>query len=357
VLCYSAITATASYRQTLLHTAAMHNRADCIPLLLAKGVSPTALDTEGRSALQLACLYSDTDTVQLLLSSGAWLSSLATACMLNAAIAGAVDTLALLSERGASYTASATATAGNTLLHAAAAYGRLECVTALLQHGCDATALNNAGYSTVDMALADELPDELLRDDIQRAGWSGERACAMLLLQRGSSYNAAALSDSDGCSELLREYVTQLREQTAQQQQVLQANANSAVNTTVTSNSSGTASSSAIEQGDTAVAAAVVSSAMKVQLMNATTGEKSKRVYTLDAALLSRLRAQAAASSANNVLLSMLVPKEGWGTANGSVSDEIKLLSHDGKCHDVQLACLLKIPFFMLQAYIYVNVI
>jgi ankyrin repeat protein len=175
MLCCSTNTTTALYRQTLLHTAAMHNRADCIPLLLAKGVSPTALDSEGRSALQLACLHSDTDTVQLLLNSGAWLASLAAACMLNAAIAGAVDTLAVLSERGASYTASADAAAGNTPLHAAAAYGSLECVTALLQHGCDATTLNNAGYSTVDMALADELPNKLLRDGIQRAGWSGER--------------------------------------------------------------------------------------------------------------------------------------------------------------------------------------
>jgi Ankyrin repeats (3 copies)/Ankyrin repeats (many copies) len=339
VLCCSAITATASHRQTLLHTAAMHNRADCIPLLLAKGVSPTALDAEGRSALQLACLYSETDTVQLLLNSGAWLTSLAGACVLNAAIAGAVDTLALLSERGASY--AATVAAGNTLLHAAAAYGRLECVTALLQHGCDATALNNAGYSTVDMALADELPDELLRDDIQRAGWSGERACAMLLLQRGAGYDALALSDSDGCKELLYEYLKQLREQTALQQQVLQANASSAVSSsTVTTTGTGV-SGSATGQGSTTAAAAaavVACSTMKVQLVDAFTGEKSKRVYTLDAALLSRLRAQAAASSANNVLLSMLVPKEGWGTADGSDSDEIKLLSHDGKCHDLQLA-------------------
>jgi ankyrin repeat protein len=189
----------------------VHNRADCIPLLLAKGVSPTALDAEGRSALQLACLYSDTDTVKLLLNSGAWLSSLAAACMLDAAIAGAVDTMVLLSECGASYTTTATAVAGNTLLHAAAAYGRLECVTALLQHGCDATALNNEGLSTVDVVLADDVPLALQRDGVQGADWSNERATAMLLLQRGASYEAAALNYSDGCKELLHEYVTQLR--------------------------------------------------------------------------------------------------------------------------------------------------
>jgi Ankyrin repeats (3 copies) len=291
----------------------MLNRADCIPLLLAKGVSSTALDAEGRSALQLACLYSDTDTVQLLLNSGAWLPSLAAACMLNAAIAGAVGTMALLSEHGASYTATATdaAAAGNTLLHAAAAYGRLDCVTALLQHGCDATALNNEGLSTVDVTLADDMPEELWRDGIKRAGWSGERATGMLLLQRGASYDATAISDSDERKDLLHEYVTQLRQQTAQQQQLLQANASSAV--TVASSSS---TSSTTEQGGTTAAAR--SSAMKVQLISATTGEKSKRVYTLDAALLSRLRVQAAQSNGNNVLLSMLVPKEGWGAASGS---------------------------------------
>jgi phosphoribosyl-dephospho-CoA transferase len=114
----------------------------------------------------------------------------------------------------------------------------------------------------------------------------------MLLLQRGASYDAAALSDSNDCKELLHEYLTQLREQTAKQQQVLQEYASSAVSTTMTSTCSSTVGTTTTEQDGTAAAAAVVSSAMKVQLVSATTVEKCKRVYTLDAALLSRLRAQ-----------------------------------------------------------------
>jgi hypothetical protein len=62
----------------------------------------TALDSKGRSALQLACLYCDGDTVTLLFASGGWIDDLATACMLNATISGNLSTLMLFIERGIS---------------------------------------------------------------------------------------------------------------------------------------------------------------------------------------------------------------------------------------------------------------
>jgi ankyrin repeat protein len=109
-------------RYSLLHTAVMHQQTDCIPLVLSKGVSILALDAQGRSALQLACLCCDTATVQLLLDSGGWLDSTANGCLLYAIIGGSVDTVQLLLARGAVCTNTPIDSSGCTLLHAAAAW-------------------------------------------------------------------------------------------------------------------------------------------------------------------------------------------------------------------------------------------
>jgi ankyrin repeat protein len=85
------------HRQTLLHLAAKHLRPECIPLLLAKGADPLALDSDGESALQLACekSYSDnymfgqekrqkTATVRALLAQeGSWLPDWQSACLME----------------------------------------------------------------------------------------------------------------------------------------------------------------------------------------------------------------------------------------------------------------------------------
>jgi ankyrin repeat protein len=105
----------------MLHTAAMHNRADCIPLLVSKGVIATAVDAEGRSALQLACLYSDAATVQALVDSGGWLDSLATACLLKVVTAGKHEVLSVLIECAADSISTLKYSRNYTLLHAAAA--------------------------------------------------------------------------------------------------------------------------------------------------------------------------------------------------------------------------------------------
>jgi ankyrin repeat protein len=61
----------------MLHAAALRGKDDCMQLLLAKGVSPVALDAKGRSALQLASLYCRELAVRTLLRSGGWCLSLA----------------------------------------------------------------------------------------------------------------------------------------------------------------------------------------------------------------------------------------------------------------------------------------
>jgi hypothetical protein len=103
---------------SILQTA-VSSQFDSIPVLLAKGVHVIALVSKGRSALQLACLYCDAGTVQLLLNSGAWLRSLGTACMLNATIAGNATVLKWLLERSADCNC-AIAESGYTVLHVAA---------------------------------------------------------------------------------------------------------------------------------------------------------------------------------------------------------------------------------------------
>jgi ankyrin repeat protein len=182
-----------------LHTAAMHSRIDCTPLLIADGISIAALDSEGRSALQLAFLYSDYDTVALLFDSGGWIDSLATACMLNATISGNTDTLALLIERGISCSGVICDSNGYTLLHAAAAYGSLECAGVLLREGYDATVVTNDGVSAVDIVFAENLPVVLQREGVTRPAWCDRQATALMLLKYGVGYDASSAAKMQHC--------------------------------------------------------------------------------------------------------------------------------------------------------------
>jgi Ankyrin repeats (many copies) len=302
----------------LLHTAARHSRPDCMPLLVSKGVDVTALDSEGRSALQLACLYSGSDTVQLLFDSNGWLDSLATACMLNTVIAGNTDTLALLIERGISCSdVIDDGSTGYTLLHAAAVYSRLECAGMLIRNGYTAVALAKNGESAVDSAFEAEIPAVFKRNDIDIKPWELCKPTALLLLQYGCEYNASKVSNNKFHAAVVAQYLNKLREASLKQQQLLQLHA--AGTYSVNDDRSHTVSANA--------------TAVQVQLVNADTHVKSSTVYTVDTTLLAKLHALAVDSS-TSILLNMLVPPESWGVSNTTTSDTImRILSYDGKHH------------------------
>jgi Ankyrin repeats (many copies) len=277
-----------------------------------------ALNSEGRSALQLACLYCDCDTVQLLFDSGGWIETLATACMLNATISGNTDTLTLLLERGNSCSNVIDADTGYTLMHAAAAYGRHECASMLMRHGYTATTLSVDGVSAVDVAFALGIPALFRRDDLEIEPWESCKATALLLLQNRCGYDVNKIaSDNEVYATLITEHLDELRERTTRQQGILQVYTANTYSTTSEHNHSSPSTHD--------------DSMLRIQLVNADSGVMSSKVYTLDTTLPSKLHAVTAKQS-SSILLNMLVPTYGWGISNvNSSNTDMKLISYDGK--------------------------
>jgi hypothetical protein len=292
----------------------MHNRADCIPLLLSEGVDVTAVDSEGRSALQLACLYSDTDTVQLLLSSGGWIDSLASICLLNATISGNSHVLALLLEL-AVICSNEVNDGGYTLLHAAAAYGRHECAGMLVRHAHTTEALTKQGESAVDIAFARWLPDALKRDKITRSGWPDRAATALLLLKTGCDYNTSSNMNDDQSAAVIQQYYDEVRDESVKKHQLLQQHAAATYGVRC--------DTSDAESADTTI---------QVQLVNTDTNETSETVYILDAALLAKLHA-VHTDGDDSTLLNLLVPPGTSSATTTTIASSIlsRTLSYDGK--------------------------
>ena len=118
-------------RATLLHIAAMHGKLDCLSLLMDKGIDNLARDVENRSALQLACMSCDLPTVQLLIEHGGWTGDLKFECAFYAALGGKHDILQFLVQNYSVDLQGKTADEF-TLLDAAAAWHRLDCLGYLL---------------------------------------------------------------------------------------------------------------------------------------------------------------------------------------------------------------------------------
>jgi ankyrin repeat protein len=184
--------------------------------VLSKGVGILALDAQGRSALQLACLCCDTATAQLLLDSGGWLDSAASCCLLYAIIGGSVDTVQLLLARGAVCTNTPIDSSGYTLLHAAAAWGRRDCTTLLLRSGLFATASSVSDKTPIDMIVVDVqlLPAAVLPSDLSctivRCN-ADIQAVMLLLLQCRAPVDAAMMCSNSKYAAAVKQYTDGVR--------------------------------------------------------------------------------------------------------------------------------------------------
>jgi ankyrin repeat protein len=316
-------------RYTLLHTAVMHQQTDCIPLVLSKGSNILALDAQGRSALQLACLCCNTATVQLLLDSGGWLDSTANDCLLYAVIGGSIDTVQLLLARGAVCTSAPIDSSGYTLLHAAAAWGRRDCTALLLRSGLLATATSVKGKTPIGLTVVavPSLPAAVLPSDLSCTVVRCDddvQAVMLLLLQCGAPVCAAMMRSNDM-------YAAAVEQRTEQMTRELQA-----ANATLDIRASLAYGSSEQQQQQQQHCGTTVGSdatTVKVQLVHAETRVRGQRVYTVNTAELAQLYT-ARGEQGLNVLLSMLIPPESFRSAVDSapaVSDGVKELHYNGK--------------------------
>jgi Ankyrin repeat len=337
-----------AYRQTLLHAAAVHKKADCMQLLVAKGASTTALDAQGQSALQLASLYCGALAVRALLRSGDWMPELGFECLLNASIAYDPACLELLlkRERESSSSSSSsdlssrtTAQGMCTLLHAAAAWGRQVSVGMLLRYGCAVGALSATGKSPAALAAADDdqLPAQLQRTGILRPAVPARQQVVLQLLRSGEEIEAAAMTPAHGVyNSAVQQFVLELQQRLAAQTEALTVLADNAYRSGADVNIAAISNSSldALQQQQTIATDASGTAQqyiVSVQLMHATTGERARAVYTIDTKLLAALHTQRGETGAS-VLASMLVAPSSWGaaaTTTDAVVDTVKYLQYD----------------------------
>jgi Ankyrin repeats (3 copies) len=373
---------------TLLHTAALYSRTDCIPLLLAAGVDATSVSAEHTTALSQACFRCDVATVKLLLEAGGWARECGFSCLCNAVRAGSSEVLELLFAAAAAAAAAAgsssadstiaadpycvqgTVGRGYTLMHAAAAVHSLSCAEVLLRHGADATAVSTDfaggdpdmwGLSPLDLLVLPCIDWKLLPDDgvVPELEPAEFDKFALMLLSSGAAIKHSAMS-----ADQYMRFAGGLRKHTERlQQQIRKRDRPAAVHATASwcySNSDNSSTSSSSSSGGNSV---------RVQLVHAVTKQAGGRVYTLDTKLLEQLYSSAAtattasmdgrsasckastathtagSSSSNssgcehdaaahslvhqNVLLKMLVPPPAW---QSHTTNELKFISYDGKC-------------------------
>jgi Ankyrin repeats (3 copies) len=259
--------------------------------------------------------------------------------MLDATINGNFDTLQLLIERGISCSGMID-DSGLTLIHVAAAYGRLECLSLLMRQGYDAHAITNDGWSAIDTACSDDDIEALVRDGVQRSAWSERHAVAKMLLQHGVSYDNSTYHNDHQNAAMLAQCIDRRRDQTQQQQKLLSAHA-----------------ASTYTMDDTNSDIRLADSTVKVQLINADTGASSPTVYSVDTTLLQQLHAVATEQTAStSILLNMIAPTAGWCTSTATATTtcydkstanygtrtsnaSIKLISYNGECAHMDLYC------------------
>jgi Ankyrin repeats (3 copies) len=144
---------------TLLHAAAQHSRADCVPLLLIVGVNPTTVSNRNSyTALRLACEDCDLNTVQLIVQAGGWHAQFAAECLARAIVKNIPEVVDLLYEAAAAAAVGASTRdyclpKGLSLMHVAAAARGLSCAEALVRHDAAADAVIKSDNNTTSTSI------------------------------------------------------------------------------------------------------------------------------------------------------------------------------------------------------------
>ncbi|XP_063657547.1 ankyrin repeat domain-containing protein 27 isoform X7 [Pan troglodytes] len=136
-----------------LHVAALHGRADLIPLLLKHGANAGARNADQAVPLHLACQQGHFQVVKCLLDSNAKPNKKdlsGNTPLIYACSGGHHEVVALLLQHGASINASNNK--GNTALHEAVIEKHVFVVELLLLHGASVQVLNKRQRTAVDCA-------------------------------------------------------------------------------------------------------------------------------------------------------------------------------------------------------------
>ncbi|XP_078218232.1 ankyrin repeat domain-containing protein 27 isoform X11 [Callithrix jacchus] len=147
-----------------LHVAALHGRADLIPLLLKHGANTGARNTDQAVPLHLACQQGHFQVVKCLLDSNAKPNKKdlsGNTPLIYACSGGHHEVAALLLQHGASINASNNK--GNTALHEAVIEKHVFVVELLLLHGASVQVLNKRQRTAVDCAEQNSKIMELLQ--------------------------------------------------------------------------------------------------------------------------------------------------------------------------------------------------
>jgi trimeric autotransporter adhesin len=327
------------------HTAAHYSRSDCIPLLLAAGVDPTAVSTDSlQTALLQACAKRDLLTVQLLLQASAWLPQYSTECIATAVAHGSTEiaeelyTAAAASAAATSAAAAAAAVAavnsspicdclpeGFTLMHVAAAARSLSCAEVLLRHGVNAAVVTQAeqqapvhasaavthaaGTSALDLLVlrrpscgvvssvsSARLP-ELTREQFERF--------ALLLLSCGATikHNVMSAQQYSRYEDALQKHTARLQQQARRKARVAALHAAACRQSASSSASSSRAATQVV----------------RVQLRHTDTQQLGATVYTFNTDLLTQLLCVGADDAASTAC-STSSAAAGTATAAASVA-------------------------------------
>ena len=322
-------------RGTVLHAAVDYECPDSLPQLLTSNVDPAAVNSEGFTALDLACVCNETACAQLLLAHcKAADSADLYRTAVYAAAGGCVEVLrTLVQDHNLDLN---TVPLDCSPLHAAAAWHRLDCVSYLLSLGirsdqeaygltASAVALMDTAALPAGLKFADKLErpeDDDDDDDDVIAG----NAVVALLLTFGAAVDPALMDPDNKC---VPSYVAKLRSELKEARATLQILHSSMQEPDASQPMQSAAAEPVSDSADT----------VKLQLVHATSGVRGATLYRLDLALLASLH-ERSGSELPSVLMNLVQPPEGFaaGATASTTSAElqlgaapVRLLKYDGK--------------------------